>query len=644
MKIRQKIISLSGVIALVLIILMIFTNYSGQNNTLDKVTEAQLARYNEIFWQQVNSDASSLEKTLVALTTNSDLISTFLTGNRDVLLEKSKPIFERIKADYDITHFYFIDTEGKVFLRVHNPPKHGDQLKRATYLEASRTKKVGKGIEMGNKYFSLRVVMPVMQNGEIVGYFELGEELDHLIEGFKNMTHAEISLWVSDRYAQDKNLTKVFDNTNNWYRVMASDTDLHNHLMQVVGTHQDIKETPIFHSSYGDALFSAKTFPFQDAFGNDAGVVMIANDLTERRDAVSSFMTILVIAALVIFILSVAITIFMGNSITRPLHTAIAMLKDIAEGNGDLTKRLDIKTKDEVGELAIYFNRFIEKLQATVQDVTKTAELLHTASESLSSSAQASNQKVTQQTEETEHVASSIHELTLTINDVSKNAHAAAEAADKADGQTEQGKKIVATSIDLINELAGDVDNSADVISKLQSESENIGSVLDVIKGIAEQTNLLALNAAIEAARAGEQGRGFAVVADEVRTLAQRTQESTQEIETIIESFQQGANNAERVMSKSRERANETVKQTASANETLMSISEAVSAIMNMNTQIATTAEEQTTVAEEINKNVTSIQQISNLSLADSHNTIESSRNLESLATKLQQAVGQFKV
>lgn len=644
MKIRQKVISLSSVIALLLIVLMIFTNYSGQNNTLDKVTEDQLARYNDIFWEQVNSDASSLEKTLVALTTNSDLVSTFLSGDRDQLLDKSKPIFERIKAEYDITHFYFIDTAGKVFLRVHNPPKRGDVLKRATYLEANRTKKVGKGIEMGSKYFSLRVVMPVFNNGEIVGYFELGEELDHLIEGFKNMTHAEISLWVSDRYAQDKNLTKVFDKTNNWYRVMASDTELHNHIMSSMNIESDSKELPIFHSNFGDALISAKAFPFSDAFGNDAGVVMIANDLTERRDAVSSYMTFIIIAALVILIASVAITIFMGNSITRPLQMAIAMLKDIAEGNGDLTKRLNLQSKDEVGELAQYFNLFIEKLQATVLDVTKTAALLHTASESLSSSAQSSNQKVTRQTEETEHVASSIHELTVTINDVSKNAHSAAEAADKADNQSEQGKKIVSASIDLIQELARDVDNSADVIAQLQSESQNIGSVLDVIKGIAEQTNLLALNAAIEAARAGEQGRGFAVVADEVRTLAQRTQESTQEIETIIESFQQGANNAERVMSSSRERANETVKQTSSANDSLMSISESVTAIMNMNTQIATAAEQQTTVADEINNNVLSIQNISHSTLAESETTMESCRNLEGLALKLQQAMGQFKI
>ena len=644
MNIKKKIISLTSIITLILVFMMVYTNYSGQNNTLHSVTEDQLTRYNDIFWEQVDSDAKSLEKLLTVLTSNQALVNTFLSADRDQLLAESKPIFDKIKQQFDITHFYFIDKEGKVFLRVHNPPKHGDKLKRATYLQAEKTGKLGKGVEMGKKYFSLRVVMPVYQKGEIVGYFELGEELDHLVNGFKKLTHADISMWVSDQYAQNKKLTKVFENVNDWYRVMASDNSLHNSLMTSAAANLKESATSVFNSTFSDSEYSVKTFPFNDAFGNEAGVLMIANDITVQKSEFTSYMITISIIALVILLAALGITIYLGSSITRPLQNANAMLKDISEGEGDLTKRLVVESKDEVGELASNFNNFMQKLQTIIGELAGTAVQLSTSSEELSLSAQAANKEIIQQTMETEQVATAINEMSATVQEVSRNANSAAAAADEADKQSVEGQNIVQTTIKAIKDLASDVDRSAEVIGKLKTESVGIGSVLDVIKGIAEQTNLLALNAAIEAARAGEQGRGFAVVADEVRSLAQRTKESTQEIEQMIASLQQGANNAEEVMNQSRVRATETVEQTSSADGALLSITQSVASIRDMNTQIATASEEQSSVAEEINVNVNNIQQISQQTMTDSENTMNSCHELASLGEKLQHIVGQFKI
>ena len=251
---------------------------------------------------------------------------------------------------------------------------------------------------------------------------------------------------------------------------------------------------------------------------------------------------------------------------------------------------------------------------------------------------------VESQKDETVQVASAITQMTATVQEVANNAESATSAAADADSEAKAGNQIVSSTVQAISELATEVESSASVIEKLKGDSENIGAVLDVIKGIAEQTNLLALNAAIEAARAGEQGRGFAVVADEVRTLAQRTQESTAEIENLINALQGGAEEAVTVMTRSRDRASHTVEQAKHAGESLSSITRAVGTILQLNTQIATAAEEQSSVSEEINRNVINIQDISEQTASGAEQTASASAELARLGEQLQNLVGQFKV
>lgn len=330
--------------------------------------------------------------------------------------------------------------------------------------------------------------------------------------------------------------------------------------------------------------------------------------------------------------------------IVGPLNIAVAAMRDIAEGEGDLTRRIKAKGRDEVAELAKAFNQFIAKIHTTISQVAGSTAQLAAASEEMSMVTNETNNGINQQKMETEQVASALNEMTATVKEVAINAESAAETANQADAQASEGKNVVVQTIDSINILAAKVENAANVIQNVEKDSEEIGSVLEVIQGIAGQTNLLALNAAIEAARAGEQGRGFAVVADEVRCLASRTQESTEEIRQMIERLQTGSHNAVTAMDEGRNRAKESVDQAAKAGDALESITTSVADIHSMNNQIAVAAKQQGLVAEEVNQNVVNITQVADKTSEGTLQLSKSGIELAHLAQDLQGLVSQFKV
>jgi len=337
----------------------------------------------------------------------------------------------------------------------------------------------------------------------------------------------------------------------------------------------------------------------------------------------------------------------MHRTILLPLRRLVQDVKTmsagIAEGRGDLTQRLDPTANDEFGELASSFNAYVESLQHIIQEATRSSTQMSAAAEELSVITNQSQRGGLQQQSEIDQVATAMNEMSATVQEVARNAAVAAEAARKANGDATSGKQVVQETVNAINEVAAEVEAATAVIHKLNADSNQIGTVLDVIRGIAEQTNLLALNAAIEAARAGEQGRGFAVVADEVRTLATRTQDSTREIQKMIEGLQVGTRNAVQVMEHGRSKAQASVHQAASAGESLNSITGVVGTISDMNAQIASAAEQQGAVAEEINRNIVNISQISGQTAAGAGQIASASNELVQLAVRMQGLVGSFK-
>ncbi|MFO7603183.1 MAG: methyl-accepting chemotaxis protein, partial [Gammaproteobacteria bacterium] len=370
-------------------------------------------------------------------------------------------------------------------------------------------------------------------------------------------------------------------------------------------------------------------------------------DQEEAFAAVVSLQSRIMTTAMIMFLLIAAIAIGAGLmfalSITRPIIRLSNTMQQV-EADNDLTLRSAVSSRDEIGGMAHAFNTMLEKFEALIQQVTSSATQLATASEEVSSVAQDSARNVDRQRHETDQVATAINEMTATVQEVASNATNASGAATNADNEAKGGHAVVEGAAQAIARLATEIENAAGVIKDVEQDSENIGSVLDVIKGIAEQTNLLALNAAIEAARAGEQGRGFAVVADEVRTLASRTQQSTREIEAMIEKLQSGARNAVTVMGQSREQAQSGVEQAREAMQSLDAIARAVATISDMNTQIASAAEEQAAVSEEINKNVSSISQISEQTASGTEQTTAAADELARLAVHLQQLIAQFRI
>ncbi|SDA97572.1 methyl-accepting chemotaxis protein [Pseudomonas sp. NFACC15-1] len=372
-----------------------------------------------------------------------------------------------------------------------------------------------------------------------------------------------------------------------------------------------------------------------------ADLQALQQDLDHQRQADIFGMAMV---GLVIAGIGLLVIWLVGHGIARPLKQMVTMLDDIAQGEGDLTRRLVSDRADELGAIARGFNTFLSKLQGMITQVVTSVQSVSDSSEHTADIAIRTNQGVHKQMSEIDQVATAVQEMTATAQDVARNATQAAQAASHADQAASQGMQIVRDTSTSIGALAVEIGKAVGVVQTLAKDSENINAILTAIRGIAEQTNLLALNAAIEAARAGEQGRGFAVVADEVRNLAQKTQQATEEIQAMIQQLQQGTRDVVQVMEDSQHRTDESVQHAAKAAQALETITQAVSVINDMNTQIASAAEEQSAVADDINRNVINIGQVANEVASGADESSAASAGLTKLAEQQRRLINQFRV
>ena len=361
----------------------------------------------------------------------------------------------------------------------------------------------------------------------------------------------------------------------------------------------------------------------------------------QANDKYSSSRMVMISVALIAILMAIGVNGWIYKSIKTPLSEMLKVMNKVADG--DLREKVIVKSDDELGELSKGLNRLSEQLSGVVSEISSSSEQLSAAAEQTSSISLQSNENIGRQKDQTDSIALAMTEMSTTVNEVASNATKTLVEVENANREASSGQQIVQQNIQTINGLAEEIQNAAKVIDKLDEYSSSIGSVLDVIKGIADQTNLLALNAAIEAARAGEQGRGFAVVADEVRSLASKTQESTSEIQEMIEQLQSGTKEAVDVMKNSTHEAQNSVEEAAKAGESLSKITAAVNIINQMSRQISSVANEQSQASKEMSENILLISQVADQTAQGATENLEASQGMAKLSVNLQSLVSHFK-
>jgi methyl-accepting chemotaxis protein len=507
--------------------------------------------------------------------------------------------------------------------------KFGDDLSsfRRTVVETNGSRLPIKGMEVGVAGLGVRGLVPVSYEGRHLGSVEFGMSFGQaFFEQFSREHGVDLALYVNRNHSLEPFASTMRQAS------MIPDEGLAKVLQGIPRFAQDeMHGAPV--SLYADLV--------KDYSGEPFGVLVIAKDRTEYVAAFNRLSWIMLGLGLVsILVIGVSMW-FISQGVVTPIRKAAKAMEGIASEEGNLSVRMQEDGNDEIARLCQAYNRFAEKTERLVDQVSLTTGELRTRVDEFGKLVGHTESGIKTQHEKTTQVATAMTEMSATVHEVAQNSNHTAEAAAKADEQANAGRSVVDRTVGSIDALASEVDRAVAQIKRVEGDSERIGSVLDVIRGIADQTNLLALNAAIEAARAGEQGRGFAVVADEVRTLARRTQDSTEEIQEMIESLQSGVQQTVEVMEGGKQRAANSVQQAGKALQALNEITQAVDTITTMSSQIATAAEEQSAVAEDINRNVIDISQVADNTAGDATRIAESSekmtRSVEALITQVSQ-------
>ncbi|MET0051939.1 MAG: methyl-accepting chemotaxis protein [Candidatus Thiodiazotropha sp.] len=630
-------ISLRFVIATVLAVVIVlaitlYTTFSFMSGMLHDAEQNEVSEIFENVVAGVDSEGRVARAMSALVAGIPEVQEAFAARDRETLSELFAPGFDTLKKKYGVRQFQFHTPPATSFLRVHKLEKFGDDLSsfRHTVVEANQNNREIQGLEVGVAGLGVRGMVPVSYQGKHQGTVEFGMSFGQaFFDDYAKHHEVDLELFINREGKLDRFATTMADNN-----LVSTDAMLGLKKGEHVFGFGDLKGTSV-------AYYAATV---ADYSGNPLGVMIVAKDRTTYAESISNLSWMILGLGLASAAVIGVLVWLISRGVVKPICEAAMAMEGIASAEGDLTVRMNEAGKDEVSRLSRAYNRFAEKTEKMIRSVARSAGNLSVHSSQFASLSEHTTRGIRIQHEQTTQVATAMTEMSATVHDVAQNTTQTAEAARQADLQANAGRQVVKDVSGSIDTLAREVGRAVDTVRHVEQDSERIGSVLDVIRGIADQTNLLALNAAIEAARAGEQGRGFAVVADEVRTLAKRTQDSTEEIQEMIESLQSGVRNTVSVMETSQEKAATSVEQAGRAYESLEEINRVVETITHMSTQIATAAEEQSAVAEDINRSIVEIKHIADETSLDSEKTYEATQEMSSEIDQLSKLLEQFNV
>ncbi|WP_051168275.1 methyl-accepting chemotaxis protein [Marinospirillum minutulum] len=591
-----------------------------------------LKRLHQAALDEITNQQSQALHLAAAIANQPDIQRNFAVQNRQVLEEQLLPVFQNLQQMAGIEQMQFHLPPATSFLRLHKPAKFGDDLSsfRHTVVETNRSKNAVSGIESGVAGIGIRGVVPVTWQGRHYGSLEFGLSLRQAYaDAFKASQKADLIIYQ----ATDKGFEQLVSTWQGQELIKAND------LKQVM--QGKVMTTRASDQGLDIAVLAA---PLKDYSGNTIGVMAIYSDRSASVTAFQSAIATTSTVSFFILLVGLLVSWLLARGIISPIKRLNLALQNISEGEQDLRQRLPIEGKNELSEVAKSFNNFVAKVEKTVLSVLDHVGELGSKAEYTFRITGETADSMKRQQMSTEEVSTAMNEMSVTAVEIASHAAETANATEQADQSSAHGNDVVQQTSEGISRLAAEVDQAAQVIRKLNEYSENIGSILDVISGISEQTNLLALNAAIEAARAGEHGRGFAVVADEVRQLAQRSQEATGQIHGMIEQLQQGVEESVNVIERSHKEAEKTVEQTEAARLALQEITEAMRRISDMSAQIASAAEEQTAVSDDINRHIVIISEGAVETVGQTGNIIAATSGIGSEISALMKQMRGFKV